>query len=183
MASAIGKSPESDADQNKKQTKLDGVIPDPTAITTGTAEGKARAAGNLPTAEHNKAKDPVIDSMWKAMRPAMRGIEDFCDNYERCAKYVSALPPGLGEHKANTTWLPSALSPTPPYPEHEHRIRLAAVLLPIALLFAFVKVQYMARGATFFMGVAFFSQPYMTKGWRWFVAKYPNWMDFLQVQK
>lgn len=77
----------------------------------------------------------------------------------------------------------SALSPTRPYPEHIHRIRLAAVLLPIALLTAFVKVQYMARGATFFMGVGFFSQPYMTKGWRWFVTNYPNWMDFLQVQK
>lgn len=77
----------------------------------------------------------------------------------------------------------SALSPTRPYPEHIHRIRLAAVLLPIALLTAFVKVQYMARGATFFMGVGFFSQPYMTKGWRWFVKNYPNWMELLEVQK
>lgn len=86
MASAIGKSPESDGDQAAKKTKLDGALPDPTALTTATAESKARAAGSMPTAEHNKAKDPVIDSMWKAMRPAMRSIEDFCDNYERCAK-------------------------------------------------------------------------------------------------
>jgi hypothetical protein len=77
----------------------------------------------------------------------------------------------------------SALSPTRPYPEHIHRLRLAGVLLPIALLTAFVKVQYMARGATFFMGVGFFSQPYITKGWRWFVKNYPNWMEFLEVQK
>lgn len=77
----------------------------------------------------------------------------------------------------------SALSPVHPYPEHAHRLRLAAVLLPIALLTAFVKVQYMARAATFFMGVGFFSQPYITKGWRWFIKNYPNWMDFLQVQK
>lgn len=86
MASAIGKSPESDSNQAAKKTKLDSALPDPTALTTATAESKARAGGSLPTAEHNKAKDPVIDSMWKAMRPAMRGIEDFCDNYERCAK-------------------------------------------------------------------------------------------------
>jgi hypothetical protein len=86
MASAIGKSPESDSDQTAKKTKLDGAIPDPTTLTTATAESKARAAGNMPTADHNKAKDPVIETMWKAMRPAMRGIEDFCDNYERCAK-------------------------------------------------------------------------------------------------
>lgn len=86
IASAVGKAPESDTDQSAKQTKVDAALPDPTAITTATAESKSKADGDLPTAAHNKAKDPVIDSMWKAMRPAMRGIEDFCDNYERLAK-------------------------------------------------------------------------------------------------
>lgn len=88
MASAIGKSHESDQDQAAKKTPLDKVLPDPVDMTMSTAEGKAKAGGELATAEHNKAKDPIIDSIWKGMRPAMRGIEDFCDNYERLAKYV-----------------------------------------------------------------------------------------------
>jgi hypothetical protein len=86
MASAIGKKAETDDDHAAKKTKLDSAIPDPTALTTATAESNARASGNMPTAGHNKAKDPVIDTIWKSMRPAMRGIEDFCDNYERVAK-------------------------------------------------------------------------------------------------
>ena len=44
-------------------------------------------------------------------------------------------------------------------------------------------MQYLARGASFLTGVLFFSQPYMSKAFRWFVTKYPDWMDFLQVQK
>lgn len=161
MASAIGKSHESDQDQAAKKTPLDKVMPDPVDMTMSTAEGKAKAGGELATAEHNKAKDPVIDAIWKGMRPAMRGIEDFCDNYERLA---------------------NALSPTHPYPEHLPRLRLAAVLLPIALVTIFVKMQYLARGASFLTGVLFFSQPYMSKAFRWFVTRYPDWMDFLQVQ-
>ena len=62
-------------------------------------------------------------------------------------------------------------------------MRLAAVLLPIALITIFVKTQYLARGASLLTGVLFFSQPYMSKAFRWFVIKYPDWMDFLQVQK
>lgn len=86
MASAIGKSPESDQEQSTQKTKMDKVLPDPTNVALSSGEALGKAGGGQPTEEHNKAKDPVIDAMWKGMRPAMRGIEDFCDNYERLAK-------------------------------------------------------------------------------------------------
>lgn len=89
MASAIGKAPEHEPEEKTKKTKIDKILPDPTDITTKAGEGKDKASGSLPTEAHNKAKDPVIDAMWKGMRPAMRGIEDFCDNYERLCKYVA----------------------------------------------------------------------------------------------
>jgi len=159
-ATAIGKAPEKDYDQSSKKTKLDSAIPDPTDVIISGGEAQNKAAGGQD--KHlQRAKDPVVDSIWKAMRPAMRGLEDACDNYERLA---------------------NALSPTHPYPEHLPRIRLAAILLPVALLFMFVKVQYMARGATLFMGLGFFSQPYMSKGWQWFITNYPHWKELLLIQ-
>lgn len=66
---------------------------------------------------------------------------------------------------------------------HTPRVRLAACLLPVLLITAFIPIQWLAHGGSFFTGVTFFSQPYMTKGWIWFTTKYPNWMDMLQVQK
>lgn len=161
-ATAIGKSPEKAADEDAAKNRLDGLIPDPTNAIVAGGEAQSKTQGGSQSHHHMKAKDPVVDSIWKSMRPAMRGIEDLCDNYER---------------------LGNALSPTAPYQQNLPRIRLAAILLPVMLLTATVKVQYMARGATFGMGVAFFSQPYMSRAWQWFTTKYPNWMDFLMIQK
>lgn len=86
MATSVGKAPESDADQSSKKTKLDTALPDPTALTMAGGEAKGRTAGELPTEDHNKAKDPMVDAIWKGMRPLMHGLEDFCDNYERMGK-------------------------------------------------------------------------------------------------
>ena len=186
VATSIGKAPERDSDQSSKRTKFDNAIPDPTESILAGGEAKHKASGAMPTEHHNKAKDPVIDSIWKGMRPALRGIEDLCDNYERLGKYASSAHVHY-ENSAHDRliWCSvySALAPCPPYPEHGPRLRLAAVLLPVMLITVLVKAQYLARGATFFMGVAFFSQPYMTKGWRWFTTKYPHWPELLMIQK
>lgn len=162
MASAVGKAPEHERDQTTKKTKLDNALPDPTEITMKSAEGKTKAGGGLPTDQHNKAKDPVVNAIWGGMRPAMRGIEDFCDNYERIA---------------------NALQPTVPYPQHFARIRLAACIAPLVLVTAFVPVQYLCKGASFAMGLAFFSDPYMKKAWTWFVTNYPDWTEMLKLEK
>jgi hypothetical protein len=162
MASAVGKAPEHERDQTTKKTKLDDALPDPTEITMKSAEGKTKASGGLPTDQHNKAKDPVVNAIWGGMRPAMRGIEDFCDNYERIA---------------------NALQPTVPYPQHSARIRLAACVAPLILVTAFVPVQYLCKGGSFAMGLAFFSDPYMKKAWTWFVTHYPDWMEMLKLEK
>lgn len=86
VATSIGKAPERDIAQSTKKTLIDNAIPDPTDTILAGGEAKHKASGAMPTDEHNKAKDPIIDSMWKGMRPAMRGIEDLCDNYERFGK-------------------------------------------------------------------------------------------------
>lgn len=86
MATSIGKVNESTEEETGKKTKLDSALPDPTAIAMSGGEALKRTAGKLPSEDHNKAKDPVVDAIWKGMRPLMHGLEDFCDNYERVAK-------------------------------------------------------------------------------------------------
>lgn len=77
----------------------------------------------------------------------------------------------------------SALSPVHPYPEHYHRCRLAALIVPIILTTTFVKAEYVARGASFLAGVLFFSQPYMSRAVRYAIRTYPNWRELIKLQK
>jgi hypothetical protein len=152
--------------QSTKNTALDGAVPDFREVGAIVTEARNEALGGQNTHE-DAAKAPVVDSISKIMQPlwvrlGLQALEDVCDNFERLA---------------------NALEPTHPYPKHLPRLRLAAVLLPAALLFMLVKVQYMARGATLFMGIGFFSQPYMSKTWRWFNSRYPDWKNWLSLQE
>lgn len=65
----------------------------------------------------------------------------------------------------------------------EHKLRVTAVLVPVLFIFVFVKMQYLARGFSFIAGVAFFSQPYLTKAWHYLNENYPDWPKYLEVQK
>lgn len=65
----------------------------------------------------------------------------------------------------------------------EHKLRLAALILPIGLGTAFIKAQYFVRACTFLFGVIFFSQPYLTIGWRWLNRNYPEWPQYLVLQQ
>ena len=62
------------------------TAPDPTAIATGAADAKDKAAGGKPHAGHDKTKVPVETAMWTKMRPIMHGLGDFTDAWERFAK-------------------------------------------------------------------------------------------------
>lgn len=76
----------------------------------------------------------------------------------------------------------SALSPTAPFPQ-KAKYKLAAALLPM-LLFSMIITPYMlGKITTFGVGVAFYSQPYISKGLAYLNKNYPNWQEAISIQK
>ncbi|KAF2814806.1 uncharacterized protein BDZ99DRAFT_548967 [Mytilinidion resinicola] len=141
LSSATGKHPQGEprGDEDSPSSS----IPDPTAIATGAANAKDRAAGATPTDTHDKTKVPMETAMWTKMRPIMHGIADVTDTWERFA---------------------NALSPTPPFPRETARLRLAALVVPALLMSIFVSSYMFMKGVTFGAGFGFFGDPIISRG-------------------
>jgi hypothetical protein len=86
--------------------------------------------------------------------------------------------------KAIDTWerMENALSPMPPFPPNAALQRLAGVMAPLFFVALFVKAAWVVRGAEFLLGFLFFSQPWLSAGWRWLNRNYPDWVKLLDLQ-
>ncbi|MBE7181794.1 MAG: DUF3292 domain-containing protein, partial [Terriglobus roseus] len=161
ISSAAGKHPQNDADDENSNAPQD-AVPDPTAIATGAADAKDRAAGGKPSAKHDKTKVPMETALWTKMRPIMHGIADVSDTWERFG---------------------NALSPTPPFPRDIDRLRLAAVIVPLFAV-SLVTTSYMfTKGLTFGVGFGFFGDPIISRGLALLNRRFPNWQKLLELRK
>ncbi|KAJ9645964.1 hypothetical protein H2199_003007 [Coniosporium tulheliwenetii] len=160
ISSASGKHPQNEPD-DEKGTAQDSV-PDPTALAVGAANAKDKADGKSTSATHDKTKVPMETAMWTKMRPVMHGLGVLTDTWERFA---------------------NALEPTPPFPKDLHRLRLAAVVLPMFAGSIFISSYMFMKGVTFGAGFGFFGDPIIRRGLEWLNKNYPNWMKLLELRK
>ncbi|CAK7264640.1 hypothetical protein SEPCBS57363_001179 [Sporothrix epigloea] len=143
---------------NKAATE---AAPDPTALATSVANAKDVAAGDKPNAKHDKTKVPMETAVWTKMRPAMHGLADIADTWER---------------------LGNALSPTPPFPPMLYRLRLAGVLAPLLLTSLFVSSYMFVKGLTLGVGLGFFGDPILVRGYQLLNRKFPHWQKLLELR-
>ncbi|KAI1629340.1 hypothetical protein EDD37DRAFT_48063 [Exophiala viscosa] len=159
ISSAAGRHDQANPDPEGGSKTLDKGAPDPTNLATSVADAQSSAQGGNPEHAHDKTKQPMEEAVWAKMRPAMHGVGQAADTWERVA---------------------NALSPTPPFSQNK-RLQLGAIFVPIMLLSLFVKAQWVVRGTTFFTGFAFFSDPLMQRGIHFLNEKIPNWPEYLDL--
>ncbi|KAL1896314.1 hypothetical protein Sste5346_004698 [Sporothrix stenoceras] len=170
LASAAGKHPQGDPnatdeeegeDKDGKTSGSTDLAPDPTALATGAADAKDVAAGGKPSAKHDKTKVPMETAVWTKMRPLMHGLADIADTWERFA---------------------NALSPTPPFSQNLYRARLAAILAPVLLLSVFLSSYLFTKLVTFGIGVGFFGDPALSRGYEILNQQFPQWQKLLELR-
>ncbi|KAI1338137.1 hypothetical protein F5Y15DRAFT_417191 [Xylariaceae sp. FL0016] len=136
-------------------------IPDPSSLAISAAEAKDVAAGGRPSPKHDKTKKPVENTIWKSMRPIMAGVNMSSDTYER---------------------LCNALSPTPPFPQHIYRLRLATIIVPLLLVSLFTTSYMFMKGMTFGIGFGFFGDPIISRSLKLLNRRFPHWQKILEVR-
>ena len=159
LSSASGKHPQDEPATEEAAGAPNDSVPDPTALAMG-ASG-ARAKQNGADLKHDKSKVPMETAMWNGMRPIMHAIGDLNDTWERFA---------------------NALSPTPPFPRDNHRLRLAAVVIPMLAASIFITSYLVVKGLTFGIGFGFFGDPILTPAIKWLNSTYPNWQKLLELR-
>ncbi|KAJ7358206.1 hypothetical protein DFH08DRAFT_671305, partial [Mycena albidolilacea] len=110
---------------------------------------------------HVKAKVPMGTVVWTMFLPIPHVIGDITDTYERFA---------------------NALSPTPPFPPHLHRLRMAALLVPFLLVSTYITSYMFVKTITFGFGFAFFGDPIIRVGMRWLNRTIPHWEKLLELR-
>lgn len=159
LSSATGKHPMNEP-ENEDGSPQD-TAPDPTAVALKASSARVSAGGGKTSADHDKTKVPVETAIWNKMRPIMHGLADVADTWERLA---------------------NALSPAPPFPEEQARLRLAGVVLPLFVLSLFVSSYMYMKGVTFGVGFGFFGDPVIQRGVVWLNRTYPNWQKLLELR-
>ncbi|KAI9659915.1 MAG: hypothetical protein M1821_001267 [Bathelium mastoideum] len=160
LSSATGKHPQNDPPA-ENQSPVQDTVPDPTSVAISAANAREKVSGGRPTAQHDKTKVPMETAMWTKMRPAMHGIADVADTWERFA---------------------NALSPTPPFPQNTARLRFAALLVPVLGISLVVTSYMVMKGITFGIGFGFFGDPIIQRGLGWLNHTFPNWQKLLELR-
>lgn len=159
ISSAAGRHDQGNPDEKGGSKALDASAPDPTKMATVAADASNSAAGGDVDVVQDKTKQPMEQKIWAQMRPAMHGLSSVCDVWERFG---------------------NALSPTPPFSDHK-RLQLGAIFVPLFLLAFVTKSQWVMRGSTGVMGLAFFSDPLIQRGIEWLNENVPDWPKYLEI--
>ncbi|WPH02793.1 Hypothetical protein R9X50_00566100 [Acrodontium crateriforme] len=160
LSSASGKHPQQDQSIEGADADSDSV-PDPTAFAVSASNARVTTQGAKKSEHHDKTKVPMETAMWNTMRPAMHGLADVADTWERFA---------------------NALSPTPPFPQDVARLRLAGVIVPL-LAISLVTTSYaFCKTTTFGIGFGFFGDPIIQRGLAWLNRKFPHWEKILELR-
>ena len=77
----------------------------------------------------------------------------------------------------------SALSPTPPFPKHVYRLRLAGLVIPVLCASLIITSYMLVKGITFGVGFGFFGDPIISRGLAWLNSTFPHWQKLLELRK
>lgn len=160
LSSASGKHPQQDEPVQEGDAGSESV-PDPTALAVGASNARVTTQGANKSEHHDKTKVPMETAMWNKMRPAMHGLADVADTWERFA---------------------NALSPTPPFPKDVARLRLAGVVVPLLAISIFTTSYAFTKAMTFGVGFGFFGDPVIQRGLAWLNRKFPHWEKLLELR-
>lgn len=161
LSSASGKHPDNGPGDADDEGTPGDAAPDPTALAIGAADARDAAHGGKPGAKHDKTKVPMETAMWTKMRPAMHGLADLADTWERFG---------------------NALSPTPPFPRNTYRLRIAGLVVPLFFTSLFLTSYMVVKGTTFGIGFAFFGDPIISRGLDLLNRKFPHWQKLLELR-
>lgn len=161
LSSATGKHPMNDPEPDEKADGAHEKVPDPSAMAVGVADARLSASGHKTSAHHDKTKIPMETAIWNKMRPIMHVIGDIADTWERFA---------------------NALSPTPPFPEDQARLRMAGLVIPLLAVSLFVSAYMFMKGVTFGIGFGFFGDPVIQRGIVWLNREFPHWQRLLELR-
>jgi hypothetical protein len=159
ISSAAGK--DHHEKKGDEDSSLEKTAPDPTDVVMKATDAQTKAAGDETSNHHDKTKEPMSAAMWSKTRPVMHALADIADGWERFG---------------------NALSPTPPFPRHTPRLKLAGVLAPVLLVSLFTSSYMVMKGSTFIIGAAFFSDPLIWKGLAWLNTNFPDWPKYLEIR-
>ncbi|KAK5001183.1 hypothetical protein LTR66_000060 [Elasticomyces elasticus] len=159
ISSASGKHPQNDPEP--EEGAVHDSVPDPTQVALSASAARSTSDGKNASATHDKTKVPMETAMWTKMRPIMHGLADVSDTWERFA---------------------NALSPTSPFPPELHRLRLAALVVPLLAASVFITSYMFVKGVTFGIGFGFFGDPVIQPGIRWLNRTFPNWQKLLELR-
>ncbi|KAL3710498.1 hypothetical protein TMatcc_004293 [Talaromyces marneffei ATCC 18224] len=140
---------------------IEDKIPDVTDIASQVGDLQDSAGGGIPSTKHNKTKRPMSDAVWQKMKPIMHILGDVTDTYE---------------HFGNE------LSPAPPFPKYAARLRLAAILLPMALGSFFITSYMVVKGTGFLFGFVFFGDPILVRSANYLNRRFPHWQKILELR-
>lgn len=159
---------EKSSDEETEQEKETSKMPDPADLTGASREGQSKAKGEKPNASNqtDATADPVKQSLWQSSQPFLHALEDLADTWERFG---------------------NALEPTPPFPRHMPRMRIASIVAPLVLISMFVTSDMVYRGTTLLVILGFFGQPVidhmkMSDLKKLLDEKIPNWQRYLELR-
>ncbi|KAI0328422.1 hypothetical protein GY45DRAFT_1347169 [Cubamyces sp. BRFM 1775] len=140
-----------------------GALPDPSEFTLHAKNVKDTANANgVQDPAADVAKKSVEGALWEKMRPVMRILADIADTWER---------------------LGNAIEPVPPFPMYTARLRLAGIFVPLLVASLVVPAALIVRGTTFAIGVAFFSQPVISRLTHHINHRFPNWRKLVELRR
>ncbi|KAH6695704.1 hypothetical protein F5X68DRAFT_266984 [Plectosphaerella plurivora] len=156
VSTAAGKHPQGDPPNSEES-----AAPDPADVTQDVVSAKDKSNGAQPGTSHDKTKKPVTQAVWVKARPAMHGLAEFVDTWERFG---------------------NALSPTAPFHRHRPRLILAGVVLPIFLTSLVTSPYMVIKSTQFILGFAFFGDPIIQRGLSFVNRRIPNWQKYLELR-
>lgn len=161
LSSAAGKHPMNDPDDENDEGTAADAAPDPTAIAAGAANARTIVQGAQHPPHVDKTKAPMETAIWNKMRPAMHGLQDVVDTWERFA---------------------NALDPTAPFPQEPFRLRIASLVVPLFAASIFITSYMFTKAMWAGVGFGFFGQPAMDRGLSYLNRHYPNWQRLLELR-
>lgn len=109
------------------------------------------------------------------------GLGDFADTWEMFQKFVPSHSFLSTSGLTRFGHILSALNPPAYYPPSYARLKLCAVLLPLAIIFAITPPAVFAHAGSFALGAGFFGAKYIMQGTQWAMKKFPNWQEQLDL--
>ncbi|KAK9489612.1 hypothetical protein V1508DRAFT_43129 [Lipomyces doorenjongii] len=145
----------------ERQATISDILKDPVPYAMSVADNAGTDVSWTSNVSDDDTKKSVEEALWLKMQPAMHAVTALADVWER---------------------LVNALSPTPPFPPHWHRLRLASIFLVILTFSCYVTSYQFMKFISFCVGAGFFGDPVITRALDWINLHFPRWKYYIQLR-